>query len=64
MNSSPRSELLVTYLFGMSAGLAVLAYILRGLGILSFIPGGIIWFLILLAIATGILFFIEKSRRF
>ncbi|MBP0017690.1 MAG: hypothetical protein J7647_09040 [Cyanobacteria bacterium SBLK] len=60
----PQSETIISNLFYLAVGLAILIYLLRGLGILSFIPGGIIWFLILLAIATGILFFVEKSRRF
>ncbi|MGK7925518.1 MAG: hypothetical protein AB4290_09770 [Spirulina sp.] len=60
----PQSETIISNLFYMVVGLAILVYLLRGMGILSFIPGGVIWFLILSAIATGILFFVEKSRRF
>ncbi|MEM9541198.1 MAG: hypothetical protein AAGA60_17050 [Cyanobacteria bacterium P01_E01_bin.42] len=60
----PQSETIISNLFYLVVGLAILVYILRGLAVLSFIPGGIIWFLVLLAIATGILFLVEKSRRF
>lgn len=60
----PQSETIISNLFFMVVGLTILVYILRGTGILSFMPGGVIWFLMLLAIATGILFFVEKSRRF
>ncbi|MDB9506560.1 MAG: hypothetical protein GPI96_12525 [Microcystis aeruginosa BS13-02] len=42
----------------------VLVYILRGIGILSFLPGGLILLLILSSVITGILYGIDKTRRF
>lgn len=42
----------------------VLVYILRGMGILSFLPGGLILLLILSSLVTGILYGIDKTRRF
>ena len=42
----------------------VLVYILRGMGILSFLPGGLILLLILSSVITGILYGIDKTRRF
>ncbi|TRU81915.1 MAG: hypothetical protein EWV76_04620 [Microcystis novacekii Mn_MB_F_20050700_S1] len=42
----------------------VLVYILRGLGILSFLPGGLILLLILSSVVTGIIYGIDKTRRF
>ncbi|MBE5229749.1 MAG: hypothetical protein ACKPGT_06275 [Microcystis sp.] len=42
----------------------VLVYILRGMGILSFLPGGLILLLILSSVVTGILYGIDKTRRF
>ncbi|KAB0239422.1 hypothetical protein EZJ55_01105 [Microcystis aeruginosa EAWAG127a] len=42
----------------------VLVYILRGIGILSFLPGGLILLLILSSVVTGILYGIDKTRRF
>jgi uncharacterized membrane protein YjjP (DUF1212 family) len=44
--------------------LTLLIYILRGIGWLSFIPGGIILILAGLSILTAILYIIEKNRRF
>ena len=42
----------------------VLVYVLRGMGILSFLPGGLILLLILSSVLTGILYGIDKTRRF
>jgi hypothetical protein len=42
----------------------VLVYILRGIGILSFLPGGLILLLILSSVVTGIIYGIDKTRRF
>ncbi|NEO28083.1 MAG: hypothetical protein F6K03_14685 [Kamptonema sp. SIO4C4] len=64
MSSSPQSETLSTYLFFIVLGLTILVYLLRGLAVLSFLPGGVIWILILLSIGTGIFYLVEKSRRF
>jgi hypothetical protein len=37
---------------------------LRGMGILSFLPGGMILLLILLSVVTGILYGVDKTKRF
>ena len=42
----------------------VFVYILRGMGILSFLPGGLILLLILSSVVTGIIYGIDKTRRF
>lgn len=44
-----------TYLFGMVLGITILVWILRGVKILSFIPGGVIWVLFLLSVGIGII---------
>ncbi len=41
-------------LFAIILGSALLLWLLRGLRILTFIPSGLIWLLLLLAIALGI----------
>ncbi len=46
--------------FGILLGVAIAVYVLRGLGILTFIPGGIIALLLLGAIALGILGYLQK----
>lgn len=43
--------------------LAIALYVLRGLGILTSIPGGIIYLLFVLAIALGIIWRILARRR-
>jgi hypothetical protein len=42
----------------------LLVYMLRGMGILSFLPGGMILLLILLSVVTGILYGVDKTKRF
>lgn len=42
----------------------VLVYVLRGMAILSFLPGGLILLLILSSVVTGIIYGIDKTRRF
>lgn len=63
-------ELAASYMAQMSAFLfsvtlvAIIAiYVLRGLGLLTFIPGGVIWLLLLVAIVTGVFYSLSKSRR-
>jgi len=46
--------------FGMFLGIAIAVWVLRGLGILTFIPGGIILMLFLIAIAFAILGYVQK----
>lgn len=63
--SSRRSPLsILAYLFSMLLGVTIIIYVLRGFGVLSFIPGGIIWILMLLSLISGLLYLTEKMRRF
>ncbi len=65
MSKSTRSGTSIfAYLFATVAPIAIVVYLLRGFGILTGIPGGIILFLILLSIGTGIMYGIEKTKRF
>jgi len=57
------SERIPTYLFASVLGLTVMIYLLRGMGALGFIPGGTLWVLMLLSIATGIAYGVQKTRR-
>lgn len=52
------------YLFLGTLLLTLGAYIFRGIGWLSFLPGGVILWLIFLSILTGILYGREKTKRF
>ena len=58
-----RSSYLKSLFFGFLL-VTVLVYILRGMGILSFLPGGLILLLILSSVVTGIIYGIDKPRRF
>ncbi|WP_175561088.1 hypothetical protein [Hydrococcus rivularis] len=52
------------YLFAISLLVTLVVYLMRGLGILTFIPGGIILFLFALSILTGIIYGIAKTWRY
>ncbi|GCE58166.1 MAG: hypothetical protein IM507_08080 [Microcystis sp. M20BS1] len=58
-NSSYLKSLFFSFLL-----VTVLVYVLRGMAILSFLPGGLILLLILSSVVTGILYGIDKTRRF
>lgn len=57
------SEKLPAYVFASVLMLTILLYLLRGMGILGFMPGGTLWVLILLSIASGIVYGVQKTRR-
>lgn len=57
------SEKFPVYIFASVLGLTIAIYLLRGMGVLGFIPGGTLWVLILLSIASGIAYGIQKTRR-
>ncbi|MEH2068597.1 MAG: hypothetical protein V7K47_10625 [Nostoc sp.] len=46
---------------GILLGMSVAVWVLRGFGILTFIPGGIIWLLLLGAIAIGIISYAQRT---
>lgn len=50
-------------LFWICLGLTILVYVLRGFAVLTMIPGGVIWALILLSIGTGILAALQTMRQ-
>ncbi|MGK7877903.1 MAG: hypothetical protein AB4426_32730 [Xenococcaceae cyanobacterium] len=52
------------YLFAFFVPITFLVWLLRGFGILTGIPGGIILLLIVLSIGTGIIYGIEKTKGF
>ena len=49
-------------LFAASFILSLLLYLLRGSGLLANLPGGILLFLIVSVIVTGIIFGIEQTK--
>ncbi len=63
MNQPPPSRALIAfYIFATILSITILVYLLRGFGILGFIPGAVIWVLILLSIATGIISGVQRTR--
>jgi hypothetical protein len=44
----------IIQIVGIILGVTVVVWVLRGFGLLGFIPGGILWLLLLSAIATAI----------
>ncbi|MBD2167381.1 hypothetical protein H6G64_05505 [Calothrix sp. FACHB-156] len=51
----------LTQVFGILLGMGIAVWLLRGFGVLTFIPGGIIWLLFLAAIAVAILSYVQKT---
>ncbi|MBH8553095.1 hypothetical protein I8751_12095 [Nostocaceae cyanobacterium CENA357] len=47
--------------FGVFLGIGIAVWVLRGFGILTFIPGGIIWLFLLGAIAIGIINYAQRT---
>ncbi|MEG3848387.1 hypothetical protein QT971_19390 [Microcoleus sp. herbarium19] len=56
MTNSPRFQMrLSTRIFLSILSITLLVWILRGVGLLTFIPGSVIWILVLLSFVAGIL---------
>ncbi len=47
--------------FGVLFGIAIAVWILRGFGVLNFMPGGIILVLFILAILVGVASYAQKT---
>ena len=60
MNSSKLNRTLTQFI-GILFGIAIAIWVLRGLGILTNIPGGIIWLLFLAATFLGIISYVQKT---
>ncbi|AFY64786.1 hypothetical protein GEI7407_0282 [Geitlerinema sp. PCC 7407] len=51
----------IVFLIALSSTLIV--WVLRGIKLLSFMPGAVLWILILFSVITGILAGIDRTRR-
>jgi hypothetical protein len=51
------------YLFSITLGLSILVYLLRGFGIVTFLPGGVLLGLIFLTILTFFMYSISITKR-
>lgn len=52
-----------TQLFFLTLAITAVVWVLRGVGLLTFLPGGVIWLLILLSIGTGVVNGLMGTRR-
>lgn len=59
--SSNKLNRLLTQTCGFLFGIAIAVWVLRGFGILGFMPGGVIWLLFLAAFAFAILSYMQKT---
>ncbi|MGJ5673675.1 MAG: hypothetical protein ACR9NN_08730 [Nostochopsis sp.] len=59
--SSSKLNRRLTQLVGVILGITIAIWVLRGFGILTFIPGGILLLLLMVAIAIGILNHLQKT---
>lgn len=67
MSPRPPSETpIFAYIFATTIAITILVYVLRGFGIPGFtaMPGLVILILILLSIATGLIYGVQKTRRY
>ncbi len=62
MSQPPKPKNRPSQIFGILLGITIAIWLLRGFGILTFIPGGIIWLLLLLSIGTGISSRLQRRR--
>lgn len=60
MSQSSRLNSNLTRAFAVLLGITLAVWILRGFGLLSFMPGGVLLLLLFCAIATGILSYVQK----
>ncbi|WP_414565192.1 MULTISPECIES: hypothetical protein [unclassified Anabaena] len=60
MNQSSLNRTL-TQIFGILLGIGLAVWVLRGFGILTFIPGGVIGLLLLGAMAMGIISYVQRT---
>jgi hypothetical protein len=61
MSQSSKLNRRFTQALGMFFGAAIAVWILRGFGILTALPGGVIWLLFALAILMGILAYLQRT---
>lgn len=54
---------LETRLFLVSLAILVVVWGLRGFGLLTFFPGGVLWLLLLVTVGLGVFALIQGTRR-
>jgi hypothetical protein len=63
MAKSKRSLRTSYKIFLLLSAVTATVWVLRGFGILTFIPGGLIWLLLLASIGTGVFDGVQGTRR-
>ena len=64
MNLSKSKTQKFLFLFLGILGISLLLYFLRGFGIITFIPGGLLHLLVLLSLSTGIFYGIIQTLKY
>ncbi len=54
---------LETSIFLGILGVTIAIWVLRGVGLFTFIPGGLIWILLFLTIGAGIMDTLQRTKR-
>lgn len=52
-----------TTIFFLLLGVTITFWVLRGIGLLTFVPGGAVWLLIFLSVGAGVVDMVQKTRR-
>lgn len=52
-----------TSVFLVFLGATIAVWVMRGIGILTFIPGGILWVLLFATIGAGVVEMLRRSKR-
>lgn len=52
-----------TTAFLICLGLTLVVWVGRGLGLLTFIPGGLLWLLLLTTVGAAVIDIIQRTRR-
>jgi hypothetical protein len=52
-----------TTIFLTILSIAIVTWLLRGIGLLTFLPGGVLWTLIFMSVGAGVVSLIQGTRR-
>jgi energy-converting hydrogenase Eha subunit G len=52
-----------TTIFLTILSIAIVTWALRGIGFLTFLPGGVLWTLIFMSVGAGVISLIQGTRR-
>ncbi|MGF1539495.1 MAG: hypothetical protein ACFCU5_03435 [Pleurocapsa sp.] len=55
---------MLSKIFFISLSIFIVLYLLRGFGLLTFLPGGVVTIWLPIAVISGLIWGIKKTRRF